>query len=246
MKLQKGAKIYTLDGQELGGLSRFVMDPRTKNVTNIVFQRGILSHEEYILPMRLVDHVDEAGIHLQSLPVEHIEDLPKFLQEEFVIADEHALLQENYSGDDAIDAYFHYPSVEMQSSNAFYPNDPYFYNPSGGSPVGQAPAVGVPITGTGDEPAIIRKTEENIPEGTVSLKEGSKVYSNDGKHIGSIERLFVDNNSGRATHLIISKGLLLKERKQIPVDWIDKIIADEVYLAVNAPFTDRLPDYQEK
>lgn len=225
MKLQKNARIFSIDGQEIGRLSRFVIDPRTKNITNIVFQRGSLSQKEYVIPMRLVEHVDEAGIHLQALPVADAEDLPVFLQEEFVVADERGLLDENYSRDTAIDTYYYYPSIAMRAGgNGIYPYDLDLSMPSGTSPAN--PQAGVPITGAGGDPAIIRKTEENIPSGTVSLKKGSKVYSDEGEHIGNIERIFVDSNSGQATHLVVSKGLLLKERKQIPVHWINKIYED--------------------
>ncbi len=246
MKLQKDARVLTPEGQEIGKLSRFVLDPRTKNVTNLVFRHGLLSPDEYIIPMRLVDHIDQTGIHLQELPVEQLEDLPKFLQEEFVIADENAFLDEtSETGGAVVDSYYYYPSIPMQAGGALYPYDLFSPYATRGHTFSEQ--VGVPITGARDEePPIIHRTEENIPEGTVSLKEGSKVYSSDGKHVGNIERVYLDSDSGQATHLVISKGILLKERKQIPVNWIDKIQENEVYLAVDAPFTGRLPDFKEK
>jgi sporulation protein YlmC with PRC-barrel domain len=115
-------------------------------------------------------------------------------------------------------------------------------NPSPGLPLGN-PEPGVPVSGNSP---VVKEPQENIPKDTVSVKEGSKVYSSDGKHIGNVERMFVDSDSGRLTNLVIDKGVLLKNHKQIPVDWIDVITEDEVRLAMDAAFISRLPDYQDR
>lgn len=239
MKLNKGARIFTMDGKELGKLSRFVLDPKTKNVNSLVFQSGLFSDKEHVIPMRLVDHVDETGIHLGELPVADPKDLPMFLEQEFIITDEHALLDMGGISADQPNSYYHYPPTPLGAGNMTAPND-LMMNTPGGAGLASS-QLGIPVSG---EQPVIKETQENIPKGTVSVKEGSKVYSSDGQHIGNVERIFADSDTGRMTHLIISKGLLLKERKQIPVNWIGEIIEDEVHLAVDAPFVGRLPDWQ--
>jgi PRC-barrel domain len=69
-------------------------------------------------------------------------------------------------------------------------------------------------------PVYTVKSTQNIPAGTVALEEGAKVTSADDKHIGSIEQLIVDSQDNRVTHFVIKEGILLKERKLIPVTWI--------------------------
>ena len=68
--------------------------------------------------------------------------------------------------------------------------------------------------------------------------------SADGEHIGDVERLFVDRDSHRATHFLISEGLLFKERKLIPAHWVKSVEEDKVQLAVPSRLLERLPAYQ--
>jgi len=88
----------------------------------------------------------------------------------------------------------------------------------------------------------IRRTEKNIPEGMVALAEGAKVLTEDGEHVGNIETLITDPNE-RVTHLVISSGLLMKERKIIPSHWLSAVAEDEVHLSVDSRLLERLPEY---
>ncbi len=54
-----------------------------------------------------------------------------------------------------------------------------------------------------------------------------------------------DPEADRATHLIISKGLLLKEKKLVPTLWVDNITEDEVHLVVGTRTLNELPNYRE-
>lgn len=88
-----------------------------------------------------------------------------------------------------------------------------------------------------------RKTEKNIPEDTIALTEGAKVISADNEHVGNIETLITDPQNDRVTHLVISSGLLMKERKIIPAYWLDTVLDDEVQLSVDSRLLERLPEY---
>lgn len=68
----------------------------------------------------------------------------------------------------------------------------------------------------------LRRTEKNIPDGMVALAEGAKVLSEDGEQVGNIETLITDPKDERVTHLVISSGLLMKERKIIPSHWFTR------------------------
>ena len=89
----------------------------------------------------------------------------------------------------------------------------------------------------------VRRTEKNIPEGMVALAEGAKVLSEDGEQVGNIETLVTDPNE-RVTHVVISSGLLMKERKIIPAYWLGNVTEDEVYLSVEPRLLERLPEYR--
>jgi len=93
------------------------------------------------------------------------------------------------------------------------------------------PGAGPALTSAYDE-ALVTALERNIPEGTVALKEGAKVYSSDDKHIGDVDRLLADPSVHEATHLIISHGLLTKAKKLIPMRWVSMLGENTVHLGV--------------
>jgi len=112
----------------------------------------------------------------------------------------------------------------------------YWYPPSG--------YIGYPRFGAeyyGWPPVAITR---NIPANTIPLKEGADVVSSDEKHVGDVERIFVDSVSHRATHFLVSQGLFLKEQKLIPVHWIRSVEEDKVQLSVPSQLLERLPTYQ--
>lgn len=245
MKLDKDARIFTVGGEDIGNLNRFVLDPRTKKVTHIVFEHGLLTKTEYLVPMELVDRIDETGIHLRELPVDSFIELQRFEETDYVITDEHAFLESGYASDNPTGAYYYYPSAPllgMGGPTVIPPSN----NPRVQSPVGYNDAGNVPLrmSDPGAEPPVRKEIEENIPEGTVALKEGAKVISSDGKHIGDIERLVMNPQGKQATHLLVTKGLLTKEKKLLPIDWVDQLGEEEVHLVVDAPLIDRLPRYE--
>lgn len=93
-------------------------------------------------------------------------------------------------------------------------------------------------------PRFVLETETAIPEGTVALEEGAKVFSSDEEDIGNIEHVIVDQDEERATHLVVSRGLLSKEYKLIPTLWITDVMEDKVYLSIGSDMFERLPDHE--
>jgi sporulation protein YlmC with PRC-barrel domain len=93
------------------------------------------------------------------------------------------------------------------------------------------------------QPLYVRISEKNIPDNMVALQEGAKVFTSGGEHVGNIDQLIVDENNEYVTHLVVSSGLLMKERKMIPAYWLTNVSDNEVHLAVDSRFLDRLPEF---
>lgn len=93
------------------------------------------------------------------------------------------------------------------------------------------PGVG-PAVISGSEEQFVTRMEQNIPEGTVALKEGAKVFTADDKHVGNVDRVLADPSMDRATHLIITQGLLVKEKTLIPMKWVMMLGEESVHLQV--------------
>jgi len=113
----------------------------------------------------------------------------------------------------------------------------YYWYP----PVGY---VGFPIYGPGYYNPPVEKIQ-NIPDNAVPLKEGADIISADQQHVGALERLFVDPDTNKVTHFVISQGLLLKDRKLVPTQWVRSVEEKKVHLTVSARLLERLPVYEE-
>src|SRR5437764_14992512 len=93
------------------------------------------------------------------------------------------------------------------------------------------------------QPEFMARVQKNIPEGTVAVREGARVLSRDGKHVGDVAEVFTDPASNRVTHLLISHGVLSKDHKLIPISWIKLEAEDEVTLSVDTAIVENLPEY---
>ncbi len=93
----------------------------------------------------------------------------------------------------------------------------------------------------GDGMALIPARHERIPDHELALHRGSWVVATDG-HIGEVEEFIVDPADGRITHLILRKGHFWGLQEiSIPVDQIDRMEADTIYLTLDKHAIGQLP-----
>ena len=217
MQFKQGASVYSSDGKDLGHLDRVVLDPKTKEVTHLVMRQGHFFTEDKIAAIHLVESSTEDRVILKHMA--DVLELPNFEERYYLSAEE----------------------WDEERTRPAHPEEyvePLLWYP----PLGTAwwsSAYGYPNVDV--ETAVI---EQNIPEGTVALKEGAEVISADGEHVGDIERVFTDGNTNRATHLVISKGLLFKSKKLVPTSWVATTEEDKVELNLGTYALDNLPSFE--
>jgi uncharacterized protein YrrD len=217
MELKEGVRVFTADGKQVGAINRFILDPATNEVTHIVVQKGWLLPEDKVVPLHMLDSATEEKIILTK-DVADFNELPPFEETHYI---------------QTMDDDFHQTQVPSDESVPSY----YWYPPRG--------YIGYPAYSLDYHPwPPIEETTRNIPEHTIPLKEGANVMSADGKHVGDVERLFVEPRFNRATHFLITQGLLLKERKLVPTSWIKSVEEDKVQLTVSEQMLKRLPAYE--
>jgi uncharacterized protein YrrD len=216
MELKEGTTVFTPGGDEVGRINRFVLDPATGEVTHVVIQKGWLFPEDKVVPIAMVGAATDERVLLNQ-KAEDFDDLPPFEETHYVELNEEDLARGGPS------PYRYAPAY-------------YWYPPSG--LIGGYPAMGPGFYGL---PPL--ETTRNIPADTVPLREGADVMSSNGEHVGDVERLVVDRDSNRATHFVISAGLLFKERKLIPANWVKSVEEEKVYLSVPSRVLERLPEY---
>lgn len=217
MRFTENAKVLAADGDKVGEVERVVIDPKTHQVTHIVVRKGLLFKEDKAVPVDLVASATEDTVALRP-DAGDLETLPPFEEEHYVIVDERELARYGVDG----------PS---------YPSPVIWYPPFGAAPPY------VVKSGIGQADPVVATTQRNVPEGTVALEEGADVISADDEHVGDVEQVLTDPLADRVTHFVITEGLLLKERKLIPSQWVSTMTEDKVKLAVGSEFLERLPEY---
>ncbi|MBZ0284127.1 MAG: PRC-barrel domain-containing protein [Anaerolineae bacterium] len=91
----------------------------------------------------------------------------------------------------------------------------------------------------------IEETQQNIPHNTIAVKDGAHVIAADDQRVGTIEQVFTDSATNRVTGFLISRGLIMKEKRFVPIHWVEHVTEDEVYLSVGAATLEGLREYQE-
>jgi len=214
MRYKQGTAVYNASGDDVGTIDRVVIDPRTNEVTYLVVRKGVLFTEDKVVPVSLVASAKDDGVVLNN-NAGNLDELPAFEETYYVPVEEAEPAKRAEATTES-------PSL-------------YMYPPLGG-PLTYTPA--------GYNPGFIAQTTTNIPENDVALKNGANIISEDGQHVGDVAEIITGAQSERATHIVISQGLLFKSHKLIPMDWVRDMDENEIHVAVTAQTLKSLPDYE--
>ena len=88
------------------------------------------------------------------------------------------------------------------------------------------------------------ETERNIPEDTVALRVGARVVGADGEAVGQIHQVFTRPASDQVSSFVVSRGVLVKEYRSVPVSWVKSVTDEEVRVDVPAARVDAQPTFQ--
>jgi uncharacterized protein YrrD len=214
MQFLKGTEVFTANGESVGTISRVVIDARTREITDLVVERGALFKDEKVVPIGLVDTENQEHITLRETN-QNIDDFLNYETTHYVPSDQIA-----DEPSDTIERYYWYPPISFQF-----------------------PAQGI-LPGGSVVPDYVRRTEAAIPEGRVAISDGAQVISADEKHIGNVEQILADAQTNNVTRLVVGKGFFLKEHKLVPAFWVSRVDDEKIYLSVESSMFERLPDYQ--
>lgn len=214
MRVERGAEVFTATGEKIGTVNRVVIDARTRDITDLVVERGTLFKDEKVIPIGLIDSDNEGHITLRETN-QSVDDFLDYETTHFVPSEE---ITEQPS--ETIPMYYWYPPLGYQ-----------------------LPTPGMLPDGS-LLPEYIPRTETSIPEGRVVITEGAQVTSADDKHIGNVEQVLVDTESNRVTHFVVGRGFLLKEHKLVPSFWVTKVSDDKLHLSIESHIFERLPNHQ--
>jgi uncharacterized protein YrrD len=106
MQFKKGAEVFSAEGEKIGTLDRVVIDPRTREVSNLVVEKGILFRTDKVIPIALVDLDIEDRIVLKNTNQDILKDFPDFETVHYV-----PLNETDNPYQDVIEASYWYPPV---------------------------------------------------------------------------------------------------------------------------------------
>jgi uncharacterized protein YrrD len=215
VQFKEGAKVYSADGERVGTVDGVVLEPDTKEVTDLLMEKGFLFKEDRVVPVSLVGPANEERVTLRQ-DADDLDELPVFEESEYVGADLGAATAATSAG--WLRPLYWYPGIGT------------WWSAGGAISLAKPPYFG--------------ETKKNIPEGTVALKVGAKVICSDGEQVGNVDQVITEPLEDRATHLLISEGLILKDKKLIPTRWVNHVLESEVHLSVGSTFVERLPEYE--
>jgi uncharacterized protein YrrD len=222
MDFKHGVSVFTAEGDKVGSIEQVVVDPRTEEVTHVVVKEGFLFTEDKVLPTDLIATATDERVTLKE-GVEDLETMPKFEEPEYI----EAVVPSDTPSP---------PAAALYAQSAW----PIYYLP----PDKPGERL-IPRWSEIYKPKYVRRTERNVPEGSVVLDDNAKVMSSDFEHVGDVAEVFTDADDEHITHLLISRGLLFKQERCIPVSWIDRVGEETIHLAVESSLLKRLPPYCE-
>jgi uncharacterized protein YrrD len=221
VELKEGTSVVTADGKEVGKVNRFVLDPGTNEVTHIVVQKGWLFTEDKVVPFGKISSATEDKVVLSD-NIGDFDQLPPFEETHYVEVDD---------GEPGVTSNPATRASGYRGGRGYYWYPPYGY-------------IGYPAYGLGYYSWPLTETQQNIPENTVPLQEGARVVTSDNDHVGNVERLLVNEATNKVTQFLISQGILFKDVKRVPANWIRSVTEDEVKLSVPSSVLERLPAYE--
>jgi len=87
---------------------------------------------------------------------------------------------------------------------------------------------------TARENSVVSVKKRTIPVDLVVLNKGAHVFTAEGEHVGNIECAFTDSDTDKISQFLISQGLLLKSRRRIPIQWVEFMDEDEIWLSIGS------------
>ena len=108
MKFVKGAKVFNAAGEQIGTVSRVVIDAKTSDVTDLVIERGALFKDEKVVPVQLLDAATEDRIVLGETN-QSVEDLPNYETTHYVPVDQKGAPFNN------LETSYWYPPINFQT-----------------------------------------------------------------------------------------------------------------------------------
>lgn len=108
MQFKRDTKVYTATGEDVGSVSRVVLNPQTKEVTHVVVQKGFFFTEDKLLPLSLIASATGERVTLRP-DAGDLHSLPLFEETRYIPLDAAEARAVAYPPDLAMPLYSYMP-----------------------------------------------------------------------------------------------------------------------------------------
>jgi sporulation protein YlmC with PRC-barrel domain len=207
-QFKKDATVLAANGQQVGSLSRVVINPDTRALTDILVRvSSLFNKEEKVVPIEFVAETTEDQIVLHYA-AGILDSFPPFEERHLVDASDYA--DQQSPSEHALPTIFGHADLSLS-----------MIKPQQGK-------------------KLVPQMTQNIPDGTVAMKKGSKVITAEGKYVGNVECVLADPEADQITHLLISSKQHANETKLIPIHWVMLVDGEKVELRVKNNMVEEL------
>jgi uncharacterized protein YrrD len=208
-----GARVTSQEGKHLGKVEKLIVHPSTQTVDGFLLSKGHFSAPK-IVEASQVAATGPDGIVLK-LSATEAEKLPNLVEEQLLRAPGYLTYELPLGG--FVDVAGSGDKWVLRgSAGGDYPHTgtaPLFFE----APIGNVEAQNI----------------SNLPEDSLLISEGTDVIGSDGKKIGKVDELIVDDER-RVTAILVKAGWLFKHDVTIPVSAIMGAAHDHVRLNITA------------
>jgi uncharacterized protein YrrD len=202
--------VISSDGEYVGDVDGLVLDIESEDIAQLVVRTTAVLKEERALQRQMIAGVDSDGVVHLTISAEEFKQLPRFVEESFVLPRETDELR--------------YPPHEWTSGYGQYPV--LLWGPTSILVCRQAGGATASSTGTAE-------TSATLSLGEVELNGQTEVIGSDGESLGTVDEIISDAG-GTVTGLIVKEGIIVHHRMRVPVDWIASILSNQVELQLTA------------
>jgi uncharacterized protein YrrD len=205
--IKLGAGLENSQDEPLGEVKYLVADPKSKQVTHLVVEKGLFGLSQKVLEAGLVSQVSPDGKLVRvNLSKAQLESLPDFVEHYYGRAGE---------GEG-------YPDTGPTTSLR-YLDSGYLY-PVAGNPLMPLSLV----SGVAEEYV----SELNVPKNSLLIKAGVEVVATDGK-LGPIKKVNINPANNQIESFVIEKGFFLSEEYTVPVSLVASAGQNWVRLSIS-------------
>ena len=213
MDLQLGKPVVTQDGKEIGSVDAIVFDPNSKELVQFMVKQGSLLSKDRIVAIQEIAGVDADGTVRLNIDSQLAEQLPPFVEREFVKVHPNE-----------------YPTLPPAFA-AGTGAGPVYWG-TGGPGLGYDPRASFFDTAPIDPPET--EVRSNLAdENDVVIRSGTDVVGSDGDKIGTVDDVFYDADN-RITGFVVKEGFLFHHDVMIPADLVSNVTGEKVYLRVTS------------